>query len=65
LLSSWASLALFLKAKGCKIVFMEPKFAVTRRAPARGDFDVLANCVVVGRIFKVHAAPVGSRSLRR
>jgi hypothetical protein len=36
--------------------------SASRPLPANGDddFDVLANGVVVGRIFKANAAPVGS-----
>ena len=39
------------------------KHASTSRSPGEwndDDFDVLADGVVVGRIMKVHAAPVGS-----
>ena len=47
---------------------MDKDYLVLRRASASrpsgqwndDDFDVLANGVVVGRILKVHAAPVGS-----
>jgi hypothetical protein len=47
---------------------MDKDYLILRRASASrpsgqwndDDFDVLANGVVVGRILKVHAAPVGS-----
>jgi len=46
---------------------MDKDYLILRRASASrpsgqwndDDFDVLANGVVVGRILKVHAAPVG------
>jgi hypothetical protein len=45
---------------------MEKDYLTLKRASAsrpsgewNDDFDVLANGAVVGRIFKVHAAPVG------
>jgi len=48
---------------------MDKDYLILRRASASrpsgqwndDDFDVLANGVVVGRILKVHAAPVGRR----
>ena len=47
---------------------MEKDYLVLKRASAsrtsgewrEDDFDVIADGVVVGRIFKVHTAPVGS-----
>ena len=47
---------------------MDKDYLILKRASASrpsgewndDDYDVLANGVVVGRIFKVHAAPVGS-----
>jgi hypothetical protein len=47
---------------------MEKDYLILKRASASrpsgkwkdDDFDVLANGIVVGRIFKAHAAPVGS-----
>jgi hypothetical protein len=42
-----------------------PKHASANRPSGQwndDDFDVLANGEVVGRIFKVNAAPVGSRT---
>ena len=47
---------------------MDKDYLILKRASASrpsgewndDDFDVLANGVVVGRIFKVHAAPVGT-----
>jgi hypothetical protein len=37
-----------------------PATPATRVADVDDDFDVLADRAVVGRIFKVHAAPVGT-----
>jgi hypothetical protein len=42
---------------------MEKDYLILKRASASrddDDFDVLGDGVVVGRIMKVHAAPVGS-----